>query len=78
MSSSQILQNLLSLPARSRQQVGTWRNRLWSTDKPKKEGQHFLRTSLNIHRPVWITAGGATYTTLAAVYLARRYLRLVR
>lgn len=45
-------------------------------DKSKKEG-HLLRTSFNIHRPVWITAGGATYTTLAAVYLTLRCLRHV-
>ncbi|KAL1968070.1 hypothetical protein VTN77DRAFT_2200 [Rasamsonia byssochlamydoides] len=77
MSSSQIFQNLLSLPARSRQQVGTWRNRFWSADKSKKEG-HLLRTSFSIHRPVWIAAGGATYTTLGAVYLTLRFLRHVR
>lgn len=30
MSSSQILQSLLSIPARSRQQIGNWRNRVSS------------------------------------------------
>jgi hypothetical protein len=35
MSSSQILQTLLALPARSRQAVTTWRNRLSSTGRKK-------------------------------------------
>ncbi|KAJ5732289.1 hypothetical protein N7493_003770 [Penicillium malachiteum] len=73
-----IMQQLATLPARSRQGLSNLRQRLFQQgEKPKKEGQ-FLRTSLNVHRPVWITASGGVYTSLAAVYLATRYLKRIR
>ncbi|OJJ43044.1 hypothetical protein ASPZODRAFT_1207208 [Penicilliopsis zonata CBS 506.65] len=62
MSSAQIMQNLLN---RGRQQLSTLRSRFGSSaeKQPRKE-THLLRTSLSAHRPVWVTAGGGTYTTL--------------
>lgn len=98
MSSSQILQSIFSIPARSRQVVGNWRNRVASPgmlyfhhsilgqnpiltyaliDKAAREGR-FLQRSFRVHRPVWVTAGGAMYTTAGAVYLTLRYLRRLR
>ncbi|KAI9934780.1 hypothetical protein ASPWEDRAFT_175506 [Aspergillus wentii DTO 134E9] len=73
MSSPQILQGLLTLPGRSRQQVGTLRNRFGSTEKLKREARH-LRTSFKVHQPVWATAGTATYATISAFYVALRWL----
>ncbi|GLI78288.1 hypothetical protein F1880_007739 [Penicillium rolfsii] len=73
-----IIAQLQQLPARSRQGLNNLRQRLFQQEaKPKKEGQ-LLRTSLNVHRPVWVTAGGGVYTSLAAVYLTMRYLKHVR
>ncbi|KAJ5218050.1 uncharacterized protein N7498_000149 [Penicillium cinerascens] len=73
-----LLAQLQQLPARSRQGINDLRRRLFQQgEKPKKEGQ-FLRTSLSVHRPVWITATGGVYTSLAAVYLTMRYLKRVR
>ncbi|KAJ5630212.1 uncharacterized protein N7484_010312 [Penicillium longicatenatum] len=73
-----IMQQLAALPARSRQGLNNLRQRLFQQgEKPKKEGQ-LLRTSLNVHRPVWITAGGGAYTSLAAIYLTMRYMKRVR
>ncbi|KAJ5232836.1 hypothetical protein N7468_005792 [Penicillium chermesinum] len=72
------MQQLATLPARSRQGLNNLRQRLFQQgEKPKKEGQ-FFRTSLNAHRPVWITAGGGLYTSLAAVLLTMRYMKGVR
>lgn len=45
-------------------------------EKPPKES-HVLRTSFSVHRPVWITAAGGLYTSMAAVYLTMRYMRRV-
>ncbi|RWQ94596.1 hypothetical protein C8Q69DRAFT_507962 [Paecilomyces variotii] len=72
----QLFEKLLTIPTRSRQGAGTLRSRLFGTDKAKKEGQ-ILRTSLAIHRPVWVTAGGATYATMSAVYVALRWLKRI-
>ncbi|KAJ5114378.1 hypothetical protein NUU61_000137 [Penicillium alfredii] len=73
-----ILQQLMTLPARSRQGLNNLRQRLFQQgEKPKKEGQ-LIRTSLNAHRPVWMTAGGGVYTSMAAVYLTLRYLKHLR
>ncbi|KAJ5081244.1 hypothetical protein N7456_013482 [Penicillium angulare] len=73
-----IMQQLATLPARSRQGLSNLRQRLFQQgEKPKKEG-HFLRTSFSAHRPVWVTAAGGAYTSLAAVYLTMRYLRRIR
>ncbi|KAJ9215537.1 hypothetical protein DTO166G4_2907 [Paecilomyces variotii] len=68
----QLFEKLLTIPARSRQGSGTLRSRLFGTDKAKKEGQ-ILRTSLAIHRPVWVTAGGATYATMAPPFIPEVY-----
>ncbi|KAJ5183831.1 hypothetical protein N7492_001447 [Penicillium capsulatum] len=73
-----IMQQLATLPARSRQGLNNLRQRLFQQgEKPKAEGQ-FLRTSLSVHRPVWLTATGGVYTSMAAVYLTMRYLRHLR
>ncbi|KAJ5765905.1 hypothetical protein N7520_005464 [Penicillium odoratum] len=73
-----IMQQLATLPARSRQGLNNLRQRLFQQgEKPKKEGQ-LLRTSMTVHRPVWVTAGGGLYTSMAAVYLTMRYLKHVR
>ncbi|KAJ6134638.1 hypothetical protein N7523_000960 [Penicillium sp. IBT 18751x] len=73
-----ILAQLQQLPARSRQGLNNLRQRLFQQgEKPKKEGLP-LRTSFSIHKPVWVTAGGGAYTSLAAVYLTMRYLKHVR
>ncbi|KAJ5591958.1 uncharacterized protein N7459_002327 [Penicillium hispanicum] len=70
-----IMQQLSTLPVRSRQGLNNLRQRLFQQgEKPPKEA-HFLRTSFSVHRPVWITAGGGLYTSMAAVYLTMRYLR---
>ncbi|KAL4894893.1 hypothetical protein BDV59DRAFT_175217 [Aspergillus ambiguus] len=78
MSAPQILQSLSQLGSSigqySRQQANTWRNRILTTDKSRRRA-HIVQTSFNVHRPVWITAGGGAYTTMAAVYLTLRYLR---
>jgi hypothetical protein len=34
-----------------------------------------VSTSFAAHRPVWITAGGAGYTSAVAVFLAMKYMR---
>ena len=97
-----IMQQLATLPARSRQGLNNLRQRLFQQgtfssiprslpfsfpleyithnhtgEKPKTEGP-FLRTSLSAHRPVWMTAGGGVYTSMAAVYLTMRYMRRLR
>ncbi|OQE26822.1 hypothetical protein PENSTE_c005G02936 [Penicillium steckii] len=73
-----LMQSLRTLPERGRQGVNNLRQRLFQQgEKPKKEGQ-FLRTSFSVHRPVWVTAGGGVYTSLAAVLLTMRYLKRVR
>lgn len=72
-----LMQSLRTLPERGRQGVNNLRQRLFQQgEKPKKEGQ-ILRTSFSVHRPVWITAGGGVYTSLAAVLLTMRYLKRV-
>ncbi|KAL5355537.1 hypothetical protein BJX96DRAFT_141466 [Aspergillus floccosus] len=78
MSAPQILQSMSQLGSSfgqySRQQANTWRNRILNTDKSRRRAQ-IVQTSFSVHRPVWITAGGGAYTTMAAVYLTLRYLR---
>lgn len=46
-------------------------------EKAAREGR-FLQRSFKVHRPVWVTASGAMYTTAGAVYLTLRYLRRLR
>ncbi|KAF9884734.1 hypothetical protein FE257_001296 [Aspergillus nanangensis] len=79
--SAPIMQSLSSLGSSvgqySRQQANTWRNRLLTTDKSRRRAQ-IVQTSFAVHRPVWITAGGAAYTTMGAVYLTLRYMRRLR
>ncbi|KAJ6010078.1 hypothetical protein N7499_004518 [Penicillium canescens] len=72
-----ILAQLQMLPARSRQGLNNLRQRLFQQgEKPPKES-NLLRTSFRVHRPVWVTAGGGLYTSMAAVYLTMRYLKRV-
>lgn len=58
-----------------------WSSYLDILTLPKGERQpkeaNLLRTSLSAHRPVWITAAGGLYTSMAAVYLTMRYLKRV-
>ncbi|RMJ28784.1 hypothetical protein PHISP_00331 [Aspergillus sp. HF37] len=75
--STPIVQNILALPARFRQQLGTVRSRFATESTPKSKG-HILQSSLRVHRPVWVTAGTATYTSAAAVYLVMRCMRHLR
>jgi hypothetical protein len=71
----QILREMFKIPGRAREQVGTtWRS-LRQTEKPKKE---ILKTSLMIHRPIWITGVAGTYTTAYACYLAMKYMRRIK
>ncbi|EKV21827.1 hypothetical protein PDIP_03040 [Penicillium digitatum Pd1] len=77
-----ILQQLQALPARSRQGLNNLRQRIFQQDilrRQKGERQpkeaNFLLTSLSVHRPVWITAGGSLYTSMAALCLTMRYLK---
>ncbi|PYH97618.1 hypothetical protein BO71DRAFT_416937 [Aspergillus ellipticus CBS 707.79] len=76
--SAPVMQSLSSLQssvgAYSRQQLATLRNRFLTTEKRRRRAQ-VIGTSFAVHRPVWITAGGAAYTTVSAVYLTLRYLR---
>ncbi|OJJ94816.1 uncharacterized protein BO66DRAFT_310596 [Aspergillus aculeatinus CBS 121060] len=78
MSTPQIIQGLSSagstLGAYSRQQLATLRNRFLNTEKRRTRYQ-LVQTSFSVHRPVWIAAGGAAYTTMGAVYLTLRYMR---
>ncbi|KAJ5566577.1 hypothetical protein N7535_008215 [Penicillium sp. DV-2018c] len=70
-----IMQQLATLPARSRQGLNNLRQRLFQQGERQPKESHVLRTSFSLHRPVWITAGGGLYTSMAAVYLTMRYLR---
>ncbi|KAF7131121.1 hypothetical protein CNMCM5793_004108 [Aspergillus hiratsukae] len=79
--SAPILQNLSaltsSLGASARQELGTLRQRLFQRvnfTERSKATPGFVQTSFALHRPVWITAGGAMYTTMGAVYLTLRYM----
>ncbi|KAL2857247.1 hypothetical protein BJY01DRAFT_136952 [Aspergillus pseudoustus] len=76
MSAPQVVQNLSAGPAGGyvRQQLATLRNRFLNTEKRRKRAQ-FVTTSFAAHRPVWITAGGAAYTSAVAVFLAMKYMR---
>ncbi|PWY65523.1 hypothetical protein BO83DRAFT_381457, partial [Aspergillus eucalypticola CBS 122712] len=60
--------------AYSRQQLATLRNRFLTTEKRRRRAQ-LISTSFSVHKPVWIAAGGAAYTTMGAVYLTLRYMR---
>ncbi|KAF3020879.1 hypothetical protein E8E15_008330 [Penicillium rubens] len=72
-----ILQQLQALPARSRQGLNNLRQRIFQQGERQPKEANLLRTSLSVHRPVWITAGGGIYTSMAAVYLTMRYLKRV-
>ncbi|CAG7936833.1 unnamed protein product [Penicillium nalgiovense] len=72
-----ILQQLQALPARSRQGLNNLRQRIFQQGERQPKEANLLRTSLSLHRPVWITAGGGIYTSMAAVYLTMRYLKRV-
>ncbi|KAL4863061.1 hypothetical protein BDV12DRAFT_177974 [Aspergillus spectabilis] len=78
MSAPQVVQSLSSAsgPAGGyvRTQLATLRNRFLNTEKRKKRAA-FVTTSFAAHRPVWITAGGAAYTSAVAVFLATKYMR---
>ncbi|CAP79821.1 Pc12g01940 [Penicillium rubens Wisconsin 54-1255] len=54
-----ILQQLQALPARSRQGLNNLRQRIFQQGERQPKEANLLRTSLSVHRPVWITAGGA-------------------
>ncbi|CRG91046.1 hypothetical protein PISL3812_08094 [Talaromyces islandicus] len=72
----QVLREIFKIPSRAREQVGqSWRTRFWQTERSKKE---ILATSLNIHRPIWITGTAGAYTTAYACYMAMKCLRKVR
>ncbi|KAA8641983.1 hypothetical protein EYZ11_004246 [Aspergillus tanneri] len=81
MSAPQVLQSLSTLGSSvgqySRQQLSTLRNRIFKTDKSRRRAQ-IVQTSFAVHRPVWITAGGAAYTTMGAVYLTLQYMRRLK
>ncbi|KAE8356839.1 hypothetical protein BDV28DRAFT_144753 [Aspergillus coremiiformis] len=81
MSSPQVIQSLASLGSQAgqhaRRQANTWRDRLLTTDKSRRRAQ-IVQTSFAVHRPVWITAGGAAYTTAAAVLLTLRAMKRLR
>ncbi|KAK4864586.1 hypothetical protein LT330_009581 [Penicillium expansum] len=70
-----LLQQLQALPARSRQGLNNLRQRIFQQGERQPKEANLLRTSLGVHRPVWITAGGGLYTSIAAVYLTMRYLK---
>ncbi|KAJ5463696.1 hypothetical protein N7475_008640 [Penicillium sp. IBT 31633x] len=72
-----ILQQLQTLPARSRQGLSNLRQRLFQQGERQPKESHFLRTSFSVHRPVWITATGGVYTSMVAVFLTMRYLKNV-
>ncbi|KXG52067.1 uncharacterized protein PGRI_083510 [Penicillium griseofulvum] len=72
-----ILQQLQALPARSRQGLNNLRQRIFQQGERQPKEANLFRTSLSVHRPVWITAGGGLYTSMAAVYLTMRYLKRV-
>ncbi|KAL2825719.1 hypothetical protein BDW59DRAFT_69562 [Aspergillus cavernicola] len=76
MSAPQVVQNLSSGPAGGfvRQQLATLRNRFINTEKRKKRAA-LVTTSFAAHRPVWVSAGGAAYTTAVAVFLTMKYMR---
>ncbi|QKX54397.1 uncharacterized protein TRUGW13939_01483 [Talaromyces rugulosus] len=72
----QVLREIFKIPSRAREQVGqSWRTRFWQTERSKKE---ILVTSLNIHRPIWITGTAGAYTTAYACLMVMRCLRKVR
>ncbi|EAW12391.1 uncharacterized protein ACLA_063590 [Aspergillus clavatus NRRL 1] len=81
MSATPIFQSLSSISSSvsgySRQQLGTLRNRLFKTEKSRTRA-NLVQTSFALHRPVWVTAGGAMYTTMGAVYLTLRYMSRLR
>ncbi|BCS00350.1 uncharacterized protein AKAW2_50691A [Aspergillus luchuensis] len=66
-----------SVGAYSRQQLATLRNRFLTTEKRRRRAQ-LISTSFSVHKPVWIAAGGAAYTTMGAVYLTLRYMRRLK
>ncbi|KAG0154619.1 hypothetical protein Pdw03_5250 [Penicillium digitatum] len=70
-----ILQQLQALPARSRQGLNNLRQRIFQQGERQPKEANFLLTSLSVHRPVWITAGGSLYTSMAALCLTMRYLK---
>ncbi|PWY86664.1 hypothetical protein BO70DRAFT_427702 [Aspergillus heteromorphus CBS 117.55] len=79
--SAPVVQGLSSLGssvgAFSRQQAATLRNRFLTTEKRRRRAQ-VIGTSFTVHRPVWIAAGGAAYTTASAVYLTLHYMRRLK
>lgn len=46
-------------------------------EKRRRRAQ-LISTSFSVHKPVWIAAGGAAYTTMGAVYLTLRYMRRLK
>ncbi|KAL4916451.1 hypothetical protein BDW62DRAFT_202779 [Aspergillus aurantiobrunneus] len=78
MSAPQVVQNISSGPAGGyvRTQLATLRNRFLNTEK-RKQRAALVSTSFAAHRPVWVTAGGAAYTTAVAVFLTMRYMRRI-
>ncbi|KAE8166049.1 hypothetical protein BDV40DRAFT_296861 [Aspergillus tamarii] len=79
--SAPVVQGLSSLGSQAgqyaRRQANTWRDRLLTTDKSRRRAQ-IVQTSFAVHRPVWISAGGAAYTTAAAALLTLRYMKRLR
>ncbi|KAL4785011.1 hypothetical protein BJX76DRAFT_325767 [Aspergillus varians] len=78
MSAPQVVQSLSSGPAGGfvRQQLSNLRNRFITTEKRRKRAS-LVSTSFAAHRPVWISAGGAAYTTAVAVFLTMKYMRRI-
>ncbi|OJJ07538.1 hypothetical protein ASPVEDRAFT_88786 [Aspergillus versicolor CBS 583.65] len=78
MSAPQVVQSISSGPAGGyvRTQLATLRNRFLNTEKRKKRAA-LVSTSLAAHRPVWISAGGAAYTTAVAVFLTMKFMRRI-
>ncbi|KAF7594622.1 hypothetical protein BBP40_008712 [Aspergillus hancockii] len=79
--SAPIIQSLSSLGSQAgqyaRRQASVWRDRVLTTDKSRRRAQ-VVQTSFAVHRPVWISAGGAAYTTAAAALLTLRYMKRLR
>ncbi|RJE18504.1 hypothetical protein PHISCL_09157 [Aspergillus sclerotialis] len=63
----------------ARQRLVQLRNRFSTAEKAEKgKAGNVLRTSLVMHRPVWVTAGTGIYTSAAAALIAMRCFRHLR
>ncbi|KAL4924837.1 uncharacterized protein BDV17DRAFT_295072 [Aspergillus undulatus] len=78
MSAPQVVQNISAGPAGGyiRTQLATLRNRFLNTEK-RRQRAALVGSSFAVHRPVWITAGSAAYTSAVAVFLTMKYMRRI-